>query len=71
MSLWREGRAYEIFGYLLVFVTTEQDTISKVQCPPCTSYLLIVMNRRTGSLIVDNEAQIRLIEAHTEGCGCN
>ena len=71
MGLRREGRSYEVFRYLLVFVTAEQDTVGAVESPSRATHLLIVVDRRAGPLVVDHEAKIWLIEAHTKGRGRN
>lgn len=50
MSFRREGRAYKILRYLLIFGAAQQDAVGTVQGSAGSSYLLVVVDRGTGSL---------------------
>ena len=66
----RERRSDEVARDLLVLGAAQQDTVGSVERSACAPDLLILGHHRPGPLVVDNERQVRLVEAHSQ-CRCS
>ena len=67
MLLSRKGALYEIVGDFFVFFSAEKNAVGVGNGTPCASYLLVIVYHGGGALEVDDEAEIRFIETHSEG----
>ena len=63
----RKRRVQEEFGDLVVLAAGEQDSVRVVDRPTGATHLLVVRDGRPGPLIVDDEAEIGLVEPHPQG----
>ena len=69
-SSWVGNRTMnEVVRDLRVFLPAQQHAVRTVKFSPGTSDLLVVGYYRARCLVVDDERQIRLVEAHSQG-GC-
>ncbi len=57
----------EVVGDPGLFFAAEQDAISRGQCTPRPSHLLVICDDRTRHLIVNDESEIGLVVAHSQG----
>ena len=63
----RERAVDEVARDLVVLATRQQDPVGVVHAPARSSDLLVVGDGGAGSLVVDDEAQVGLVEAHAQG----
>jgi hypothetical protein len=62
----REGVADEEVGDLVVLAARQQDPVRSIDAAAGPADLLVVGDRAPRSLVVDDEPQVRLVEAHAE-----
>ncbi len=62
----RERVVHEEGGDVVVLATTEEHAVGEVDRAPGPADLLVIGDRRAGSLVVDDEAEVGLVEAHPE-----
>ena len=63
----RERGREEVLGDRVVLATRQQDPVRALDRPPGAADLLVVGDRRARALVVDDEAEVGLVEAHPEG----
>lgn len=66
MSFRRKGSSQEIVHDAAILFAAEQDAIRLRNRSTRASYLLVIVNNGAWALIVDDKAQVRLIEAHAK-----
>ena len=59
----------EVVGDLVVLATRQQDPVGAIDRTPGPADLLVVGDRRARPLVVDDEAEVGLVEAHAERDG--
>ena len=62
----RERGGHEVLGDLVVLAAGEQDPVRVLDGSARAAHLLVVGDRRPGPLVVDDEAEVRLVEAHPQ-----
>ena len=62
----RKGGLDEVLGDPVVLAAGEEDAPGRVDRPPGAAHLLVVGDRRARPLVVDDPAEVRLVEAHPE-----
>ena len=62
----RERGAHEVFGDIVVLPTGQEDPVGTFHGATGSSDLLVVGDRRRGPLVVDDESEVRFVEAHPE-----
>ena len=65
----RERVPDEVVGDLVVLAARQQDPVGAIDRPPRPADLLVVGNRRARPLVVDDPAEVGLVEAHPERDG--
>ena len=60
---------HKLLEFLQVFIGIESDAVALAAVASGTSSLLIIAFERLGDVVVDNEAHVGLVDAHSEGDG--
>jgi hypothetical protein len=60
----RERRADEVVRNLVVFASVQEDSVSAFDGAAGPADLLVIGHHRAGSLKMDHEAEVRLVETH-------
>ena len=62
----REGRVHEVLGDVVVLAPGQEDAVGMLDGATGATDLLVVGDGRARPLVVDDEAEVGLVEAHPE-----